>query len=152
MSWPSLGISILYQLNERGKYNACALIIFCSFCCAPCLGYEPGGKFFDLETTHTIDIKSSHSGRVIPLLVSLPKKKASCQWLSLATASVVHGTATSTSEHAGLGGDMRQFSFSIQVVTNHFFKACLLAKLSGNFGMLRPKRIWSYGRMMLPMF
>ena len=33
MSWPSLGISILYQLNERGKYNECALIIFCSFCC-----------------------------------------------------------------------------------------------------------------------
>jgi hypothetical protein len=80
------------------------------------------------------------------------KKKASCQWFSLATASVVHGTATSTSEHAGLGGDMRQFFFSIQVVTNHFFKACLLAKLSSNFGMLRPERIWSYGRMMLPMF
>ena len=75
MSWPTLDISILYQLNERGKYNACALIIFCSFCCASCLGYEPGGKLFDLETTHTIDIKSSHSGRVIPLLVSLPKKK-----------------------------------------------------------------------------
>ncbi len=104
MSCPALGISILYRLNERGKYNAFALIVFCSFCCATCLGYEPVGKLFDLETTHSIDIKSSHSGRVIPLLVSLLEKKASCQWFSLATASVVHGTATSTSGHAGWEG------------------------------------------------
>ncbi len=151
MSCSALGISILYRLNERCKYNAFALIVFCSFCCATCLGYEPVGKLFDLETTHSIDVKSSHSGRVIPLLVSLLEKKG-----LLPVVLFSHGLGGSRNGYKYLrtcwvGGDTRQFSFSIQVVMNHFFKACLLAKLSGNFEMLRHERIWSYGRSMVLM-
>ncbi len=41
----------------------------------PCLGYDPLSALFDLEKSHFVDIESSHEGRVIPLLISLPKKK-----------------------------------------------------------------------------
>ena len=74
-----LRISIFHQLNERGKSIVLTPIICCGFRCGQCLGYEPAGTLFDLEKTYAIDIQSSHAGRVIPLLVSLPKKKGHYQ-------------------------------------------------------------------------
>ncbi len=43
----------------------------------PCLGYDPVGALFDLEKSHFVDIESSHEGRAVPLLISLPEKRAS---------------------------------------------------------------------------
>ncbi len=40
----------------------------------PCLGYDPVGALFDLEKSHFVDIESSHEGRAVPLLISLPEK------------------------------------------------------------------------------
>ena len=109
MSCLTIPTFIFHPLNQLGKYSAFALIMTSSFCCAPCLGYDPVGALFDLEESHSIEIQSPHESRDIPLLISLPRKKALCQWYFLVTASVVHGTATSTFEHIGWGGDMRQF-------------------------------------------
>jgi len=39
------------------------------------LGYDPVGALFDLEKSHFVDIESSHEGRAVPLLISLPEKK-----------------------------------------------------------------------------
>ena len=52
-----------------------ALTICSSFCCIPCLAYDPVGSLFELEESHAIDIESSNEGRAIPLLISLPEKK-----------------------------------------------------------------------------
>ena len=98
-----------HPLNQLGKYRAFALIMTSSYCCDPCLGYDPVGALFDLEESHSIEIQSSHEGRDIPLLISLPGKKGLLPVILLVTASVVHGTATSTFEHIGWGGDVRQF-------------------------------------------
>jgi len=51
------------------------LTICSSFCCVPCLAYDPAGVLFAVEETHTIEIKSSHEDRMIPLLISLPDKQ-----------------------------------------------------------------------------
>ena len=140
-------IFIFHPLNKIGKYIAFALIMTSSFCSVPCFGYDPVGTLFDLEESHSIEIQSSHEGRDIPLLISLPEKKGLLPVILLVTDSVVLGTATSTFEHTGRGGDMRQFSFNIQGVTNRFFKVCLLVKPYANFVTLPLGRIWIYGWM-----
>ena len=68
-------IFIFHPLNKIGKYIAFALIMTSSFCSVPCFGYDPVGTLFDLEESHSIEIQSSHEGRDIPLLISLPEKK-----------------------------------------------------------------------------
>ena len=74
MSCLTIPIFTFHPLNQLGKYRAFALIMTSSFCCAPCLGYDPVGALFDLEESHSIEIQSSHEGRDIPLLISLPGK------------------------------------------------------------------------------
>ena len=74
MSCLTIPIFTFHPLNQLGKYSAFALIMTSSFCCAPCLGYDPVGALFDLEESHSIEIQSSHEGRDIPLLISLPEK------------------------------------------------------------------------------
>ena len=74
MSCLTIPTFIFHPLNQLGKYSAFALIMTSSFCCAPCLGYDPVGALFDLEESHSIEIQSSHEGRDIPLLISLPGK------------------------------------------------------------------------------
>jgi predicted dienelactone hydrolase len=49
-------------------------ICICIFS-VPCLGYDPVGALFELEKSHFVDIESSHEGRAVPLLISLPEKK-----------------------------------------------------------------------------
>ena len=71
----ALCMSVFQQMSERGKYDALALIIYCSLCCVPCFAYDPVGALFDVEESHFIDIRSSHAGRVIPLRISFSKKK-----------------------------------------------------------------------------
>ena len=68
-------IFIFHPLNKIGKYIAFALIMTSSFCSIPCFGYDPVSTLFDLEESHSIEIQSSHEGRDIPLLISLPEKK-----------------------------------------------------------------------------
>ena len=74
MSCLTICIFIFHPLNKIGKYSAFALIMTSSFCSAPCFGYDPVGALFDLEESHSIEIQSSHEGRDIPLLISLPEK------------------------------------------------------------------------------
>ena len=74
MSCLTIPIFTFHPLNQLGKYRAFALIMTSSYCCAPCLGYDPVGALFDLEESHSIEIQSSHEGRDIPLLISLPGK------------------------------------------------------------------------------
>ena len=62
-------------MSERGKYDAFALIIYCNLFCVPCLAYDPVAALSDLEESHFIDIRSSHTGRVISLRISFPEKK-----------------------------------------------------------------------------
>ena len=76
MSCLTIPIFTFHPLNQLGKYRAFALIMTSSYCCAPCLGYDPVGALFDLEESHSIEIQSSHEGRDIPLLISLPRKMA----------------------------------------------------------------------------
>ena len=45
----ALCMSVFHQMSERGKYDAFALIIYCSLCCVPCLAYDPVGALFDVE-------------------------------------------------------------------------------------------------------
>ena len=68
-------MSVFHQLNKRCIYNAYLLIIFCSFCCTPCPGYEPTRTISEVEETHAFDLKSSHADRAIPLRVSLPETR-----------------------------------------------------------------------------
>ena len=133
MSCLTISIFIFHLLNKIGKYSAFALLTTSSFCSAPCFGYDPVVALFDLEESHSIEIQSSHEGRDIPLLISLPEKKGLQPVILLVTDSVVLGTATSTFEHIGRGGDMRQFFFNIRGVTKRFFKVCLLVKPYSNF-------------------
>ena len=74
MSCLTIPTFIFHPLNQLGKYSAFALIMTSSFCCAPCFGYDPVGALFNLEESHFIEIQSSHEGRDIPLLISLPRK------------------------------------------------------------------------------
>ena len=75
MSCLTIGLFIFHPLYKIGKYSAFVLITTSSFCFAPCFGYDPVGTLFDLEESHSIEIQSSHEGRDIPLLISLPGKK-----------------------------------------------------------------------------
>ena len=75
MSCLTISIFIFHLLNKIGKYSAFVLLTTSSFCSAPCFGYDPVVALFDLEESHSIEIQSSHEGRDIPLLISLPGKK-----------------------------------------------------------------------------
>jgi len=71
----ALCISVFVQLSTCGKYSKFGLIFYCCFCCGPCLAYDPVGALFDEEESLSIDIRSSHAGRVIPLRITFPQKK-----------------------------------------------------------------------------
>ena len=68
-------IFVFRRLGESSKYYAFGLISFCSFYSGTCLAYDPIGALFELEESHPIEIRSSHEGRDIPLLITLPRKK-----------------------------------------------------------------------------
>lgn len=72
MRFLSICLRAFYQVT---KEFSCIIGICIYIYSIPCLGYDPVGGLFDLEKSHFLDIESSHGGRVIPLLISLPEKK-----------------------------------------------------------------------------
>ena len=134
-------IFIFHPLNKIGKYIAFALIMTSSFCSIPCFGYDPVGTLFDLEESHSIEIQSSHEGRDIPLLISLPEKKG-----LLPVILFSHGLGGSRNGYKyvrtyWMGRGYATIFFNIRGVTNRFFKVCLLVKPYANFVTLPLERI-----------
>ena len=71
----TINTCLLYQLKQLEKYSVFTLVICSSLCCVSSFAYDPAGRLFELEESHAIHIESSNEGRVIPILISLPKKK-----------------------------------------------------------------------------